>query len=56
MRPELSYILYATSSSEQTSDIMTFAQFGEGYLVENKHNAEEYGLILDSIYESSTYD
>ena len=40
MRPEVSYILYATSSHEKTGNIITFAQFEEGNLVENEHNAE----------------
>ena len=31
----VSYICYATSSHEQTGDIITFAQFEEGNLVEN---------------------
>ena len=41
MWPEVSYILYATSYHEQTGDIITFAQFEEGNLVENERNAEE---------------
>ena len=40
MRPAVSYITYATSSHEQTSDIIAFAQFKEGILVENERNAE----------------
>ena len=35
MRPAFSYILYATSSHEQTGNIINFAQFGEGGLLEN---------------------
>ena len=30
MRPEVTYTPYATSSKEQTGDIITFAQFEEG--------------------------
>ena len=33
MLPEVMYTLYATSSKEQTGDIITFAQFEEGYLL-----------------------
>ena len=51
---EVSYILYATSFHEQTDDIRTFSQFEEGVLVESGRNAAEDGLILASIYESST--
>ena len=34
-RPAVSYILYDTSSHEQTGDIITFAQFEKGNLVGN---------------------
>ena len=30
MQPAVSYILYATSSHEQTGNVITFAQFEEG--------------------------
>ena len=40
MRPEVPYIPYATSSHKQTRDIITFAQFEEGDLVENKRNLD----------------
>ena len=30
MRPTVTYTLYATSSNEQTGDVITFAQFEEG--------------------------
>ena len=33
MRPAVTYTLYATSSKEQTSDGITFAQFEEGILI-----------------------
>ena len=55
MQSEVSYIPYATSSHEQTGDIITFAHFEEGGLVENKCNAEEGKSFLASIDESSTY-
>ena len=38
MRPTVSYILYATSSHEQTGNIITFEQFEEGNLLENERN------------------
>ena len=40
--------------SWKTGKIVTFAQFEEGYLVENECNAEEDESILDSIYKSYT--
>ena len=51
MQPEVSYILYAISSHEQTGNIITFAQFEEGVYWE-KRNVKEDGLILDSIDDS----
>ena len=48
--------MYATSSHEQTGDIITFTPFEEGNLVENECNVAEYESISDSIDESSTYD
>ena len=30
MRPAVTYTLYATSSKEQTGDVITFTQFDEG--------------------------
>ena len=53
-QPAVLYITYTTSSHEQTGSIITFAQFEEGNLVENKHNLSEYESIFASIYESST--
>ena len=41
MRPELSYIMYDTSYHERIFNIITFAHFEEGGLVENKQYAEE---------------
>ena len=41
MRPEVTYTPYATSSKEQTGDVITFAQFEEGnILTETRNNAE----------------
>ena len=37
--PAVLYTPYATSSHEQTDNIITFEQFEEGDLVENKRNA-----------------
>ena len=56
MQPEVSYIPYTTSSHENTGNILNFAQFEEGGLVENERNVEEYESILSSIYELSTYN
>ena len=41
MRPEVLYIPYATSYNEQNGDIINFAHFEEGYLVEKECNVEE---------------
>ena len=54
MQPDILYIPYATSSHEQTGDIITFEQFEQGGLVENKRNEDEYESILSSIDELST--
>ena len=41
MRPAVTYTLYATSSKEQTGNVITFAQFEEGNLLtETRNNAE----------------
>ena len=40
MWPAVLYIIYAASSHEQTGDIISFAQFGEVYLVEYERNSE----------------
>ena len=40
MQRAFSYILYATSSHEETGDIITFSQFEEGNVLENKGNAK----------------
>ena len=38
MQPEVFYIPYATQSHEKNGDIITFAQFEEGVLLENEWN------------------
>ena len=41
MRPEVTYTPYATSSKEQTGNVITSTQFEEGnILTENRNNAE----------------
>ena len=50
MQPEVSYIPYATSSHEKNGDIIIFAQFEEGNLLENELNTEEDKSFSDSIY------
>ena len=41
MRPAVTYTLYATSSKEQTGDVITFAQFEEGnILTKTRNNAD----------------
>ena len=47
IRTAVLYIMYAKSYHEQTGDIITFAQFEEGNLVENEYNTEEYESISD---------
>ena len=43
MRPEVTFTLYATSSKEQTGNVITFAQFGEGnILTETRNDAESF--------------
>ena len=41
MRTDVSYTPYATSSNEQTGDIITFAQFEEGSLLSETCDDEE---------------
>ena len=47
MRPSVSYTPYATSSKEETDDIITFAQFEEGNLWsetrDDTESGKEYG-------------
>ena len=48
MRPEVTYTLYATSSKEQTGDVITFAQFEEEDLLSETRNDTESGDESDS--------
>ena len=48
MRPEVTYTLYATSSKEQTGDVITFTQFEEGNLLTETRNDTERGEESDS--------
>ena len=48
MRPTVTYTLYATSSKEQTDDIITFAQFEEGNLISETRNDTESDDESDS--------
>ena len=42
MRPAVTYLLYTTSSKEQTGDVITFAQFEEGNILsENRNDAKK---------------
>ena len=47
MRPAVLYIPYATSSKEQTGDIIMFAQFEEGGLLLESRNGMENGNESD---------
>ena len=57
MRPEVTYTLYATSSKEQTGDVITFAQFEEGNIWAKTCNDAESGDEYDneSIMMSEQY-
>ena len=46
-QPEVLYIMYAATYHEQTVNIITFAQFEEGFLVGNERNIAEGKSILD---------
>ena len=48
MRPTVRYTPYATSSEEQTGDVITFAQFEEGNLITETRNNIESGDESDS--------
>ena len=48
MRPTVTYTPYATSSKEKTGDVITFAQFEEGYLLTETCNDTESGDESDS--------
>ena len=47
MRPAVSYITYATSSGEQTGDIIAFAHFEEGNIWSEIHNDTEISNKYD---------
>ena len=48
MRPKVTYTPYATSSKEQTGDVITFAQFEEGNLITKTRNDTGSGEESDS--------
>ena len=48
MRPEVTYTPYATYSKEQTGDVITFAQFEEGNLLNLNRNDTESDDRSDS--------
>ena len=48
MRLAVTYTLYATSSKEKTRDVMTFAQFEEGNILNETRNYAERGDKSDS--------
>ena len=48
MRPAVTYTPYATSSKEQTGNVITFAQFEEGNLLSETLNDTESGDTSDS--------
>ena len=48
MRPAVTYTPYATSSKEQTGDVITFAQFEEGDLISETRTDTESGDEYDS--------
>ena len=43
MRPAVTYTSYATSSKEQTGDVITFTQFEEGNILTESCNDAESG-------------
>ena len=47
MQPDVSYIPYATSSREQTGNIITFTQFEEGGLLSRTCHGTEIGNKYD---------
>ena len=48
MCPEVTYTPYATSSREQTGDVITFAQFEEGNILTETRNEAESGDEYDN--------
>ena len=55
-QPAILLIPYDISSHEKTGDIITFAQFEEGDLLENEQKLVEDELVTASIDDSSAYD
>ena len=49
MRPTVTYTPYATSSEEQTGDVITFTQFEEGNIWTKTYNNSESGDEYDNI-------
>ena len=43
MHPEVTYTPYVTSSKEQTGDVIAFAQFEEGNILNKNRNDAESG-------------
>ena len=48
MRPAVTYTPYATSSNEQTNDVITFTQFEEGKILAETRNDAESGDESDN--------
>ena len=48
MRPEVTYTPYVTSSKEQTGDVIPFAQFEEGNILNKTRNDAESGDKSDN--------
>ena len=48
MRPAVTYTPYATSSKEQTGDVITFTQFEEGNILTDTCNNAESGDESDN--------
>ena len=48
MQPSVAYTPYATSSKEQTSNVITFAQFEEGDILTETRNDAESGDEFDN--------
>ena len=48
MRPKVTYTPYATSSKEQTDDVIKFTQFEEGNLISETRNDTESDDESDS--------
>ena len=48
IRPAVTYTLYATSSKEETDNVITFAQFEEGNILTETRNNSESGDESDN--------